>query len=42
MGGAAADITVAQSASGLAARFAALSLTTTGCFEDHDGKAVPF
>ncbi len=42
MGGVDADITVAQSANGLAARFAALSLATTGCFEDHTGHAVPF
>ena len=42
MGGSGADITLAQSASGLAARFAALSLATTGCFEDNDGIAVPF
>ncbi len=42
MGGAAADITVEQSASGLADRFAALSLDTTGCFETWDGRAHPF
>lgn len=42
MGGASADITEAQSALGLAARFAALSLATTGCFETWDGRAHPF
>ncbi len=42
MGGATADITEAQSALGLAARFAALSLATTGCFETWDGRAHPF
>ncbi|MDZ4312586.1 MAG: SDR family NAD(P)-dependent oxidoreductase [Cypionkella sp.] len=42
MGGAGADITEAQSAQGLAERFAALSLATTGCFETWDGRAHPF
>lgn len=42
MGGAAADITVTQSASGLIDRFAALSLDTTGCFETWDGQPHPF
>lgn len=42
MGGAGADITEAQSAQGLAARFAALSLATTGCFETWDGRVHPF
>ena len=42
MGGAGADITETQSAQGLAARFAALSLATTGCFETWDGRAHPF
>lgn len=42
MGGSGADITEAQSAQGLAARFAALSLATTGCFETWDGQAHPF
>ena len=42
MGGAAADITLAQSAEGLAARFEALSLDTTGCFETWDGREHPF
>ncbi|MFT6676273.1 MAG: NAD(P)-dependent dehydrogenase (short-subunit alcohol dehydrogenase family) [Sulfitobacter sp.] len=42
MGGGAADITTDQAVSGLAARFAALSLETTGCFETWDGRAHPF
>jgi NAD(P)-dependent dehydrogenase (short-subunit alcohol dehydrogenase family) len=42
MGGAAAAITVAQSAKGLVARFAHLSLATTGCFETYDGTPHPF
>lgn len=42
MGGQGAEITLAQSASGLAARFAALSLATTGCFESYDGAVLPF
>jgi len=42
MGGAGADITVAQSASGLLQRFDALSLSTTGCFETWDGMIHPF
>lgn len=42
MGGAGADITEAQSAQGLSARFNALSLATTGCFETWDGQAHPF
>lgn len=42
MGGASADITEAQSALGLAARFATLSLATTGCFETWDGQAHPY
>lgn len=42
MGGAGAEITVAQSANGLAARFAALSLDTTGCFETYDGTPHPY
>lgn len=41
MGGAAAQITPAESAKGLAQRFAALSLDTTGCFETWDGRAHP-
>ncbi|MCD1625411.1 MAG: SDR family oxidoreductase [Paracoccaceae bacterium] len=42
MGGSAADITVDESASGLVARFAALGLETTGCFETWDGRPHPF
>lgn len=42
MGGAGASITVAQSAKGLVARFAHLSLATTGCFETYDGTPHPF
>lgn len=42
MGGAGASITVAQSANGLVARFAHLSLATTGCFETYDGTPHPF
>ncbi len=41
MGGTAAQITPAESAKGLAQRFAALSLETTGCFETWDGRAHP-
>ena len=42
MGGAQADISPAQSAQGLAARFAALSLQNTGCFESYDAAIVAF
>ena len=42
MGGAGADITVSQSASGLMKRFEALSLSSTGCFETWDGTNHPF
>ncbi|MCB2125700.1 MAG: SDR family oxidoreductase [Rhodobacteraceae bacterium] len=42
MGGPAADVTVAASAAGLLARFDALSLATTGVFEDYLGRAIPF
>ncbi|MGB3245466.1 MAG: SDR family oxidoreductase [Sulfitobacter sp.] len=38
MGGGAADITTEQSVQGLAARFEALSVQTTGCFETWDGR----
>ena len=41
MGGQQADITVAQSAAGLTARFEALNLSNTGCFETWDGQAHP-
>ena len=41
MGGSAADITVEESASGLAREFAALSLENTGCFRTWDGRDHP-
>ena len=42
MGGTSADISVDEAASGLLARFDALSLATTGCFETWDGRTHPF
>ena len=39
MGGEDADITTAEAVEGLVARFADLSLETTGCFETWDGRA---
>ena len=42
MGGTSASITPSDSALGLAARFDALSLETTGCFETWDGRAHPY
>ena len=42
MGGTGADISVEESASGLLARFEALSLETTGAFEDYAGDVLPF
>jgi NAD(P)-dependent dehydrogenase (short-subunit alcohol dehydrogenase family) len=42
MGGAGAEITVAQSAARLLRRFDALSPDRTGVFEDCDGVSVPF
>ncbi|SFK51417.1 SDR family NAD(P)-dependent oxidoreductase [Shimia haliotis] len=42
MGGPDGDITVTESAEGLANRFQALSLETTGCFETWDGRAHPY
>lgn len=39
MGGNTADITVDEAVAGLVARFDALSLETTGCFETWDGRA---
>jgi NAD(P)-dependent dehydrogenase (short-subunit alcohol dehydrogenase family) len=42
MGGGSADITVDDAAIGLEARFAALSLATTGCYETYAGEALPF
>lgn len=42
MGGGGADISVEQSAEGLLTRFDALSLKTTGVFEDYRGEGIPF
>ncbi|WP_322894732.1 MULTISPECIES: SDR family NAD(P)-dependent oxidoreductase [unclassified Yoonia] len=42
MGGASAEISVQDSATGLIARFAALSPANTGCFETWDGRAHPY
>lgn len=42
MGGPGADISVEESATGLKARFAALSLTTTGVFEDYAGRPIAY
>jgi NAD(P)-dependent dehydrogenase (short-subunit alcohol dehydrogenase family) len=42
MGGGSAAITVDEAVRGLAARFAALDIGTTGCFETWDGRAHPF
>lgn len=42
MGGAAAEISVDESATGLIGRFAALGLANTGCFETWDGQAHPY
>ncbi len=42
MGGAAADICVDDAANGLMARFDALNMNTTGCFETWDGRNHPF
>ena len=42
MGGTGAEITAEAAAQGLAARFAALSTATTGCFESWDGTPIPF
>ena len=41
MGSSAADISVEESARGLADRFDALSLASTGCFEGWDGEELP-
>jgi len=41
MGGPGASLTAAEAARGLIARFAALSLVTTGCFETWDGRQHP-
>lgn len=42
MGGDSAEITPQEAVRGLAARFDALSLDSTGCFETWDGRAHPF
>lgn len=42
MGGATAEISPAQSATGLAARFAQLGPQTSGCFENYDGAALAY
>lgn len=42
MGGPSAQISPESSVEGLSARFAALSVDTTGCFERWDGAAIPF
>lgn len=42
MGGTVASIAPEESASGLLARFDALSLATTGIFEDYKGDEIPF
>lgn len=42
MGGNGADISVEEAAKGLWARFEALSLETTGVFENYKGEAIPF
>lgn len=42
MGGETAEITTAQAVDGLVARFEALSIDTTGCFETWDGRPHPF
>ncbi len=42
MGGRAAEITTAEAVTGLAGRFAALGMGTTGCFETWDGRDHPF
>lgn len=42
MGGSGADISEPEAASGLMARFDALSLATTGCFQTWDGRQLPF
>ncbi len=41
LGGAGANVVPAASATGLLARFDALSLATTGCYEDWRGAAIP-
>lgn len=42
MGGPEGEIEVDEAAAGLIARFAALSLDSTGCFETWDGRQMPY
>ncbi|MEM6939583.1 MAG: SDR family NAD(P)-dependent oxidoreductase [Pseudomonadota bacterium] len=42
MGGAAADVSVEEAVVGLARRFDALGMQTTGCFEAFDGTPIPY
>jgi NAD(P)-dependent dehydrogenase (short-subunit alcohol dehydrogenase family) len=42
MGGGGADIDASESAAGLAARIDALTLATTGVFEDYRGQPIPY
>ena len=42
MGGSGADISPQEAAEGLVARFDALSLETTGCFESYDGQSLAY
>ncbi|GAA6176687.1 SDR family oxidoreductase [Sulfitobacter pacificus] len=42
MGGKTAEITTQEAVEGLAARFAALNIETTGCFENWDGRPHAF
>lgn len=42
MGGSGATVDVADAVQGLLARFAGLSLATTGCFEDWQGAPIPY
>ena len=42
MGGEGAPVSPEASAAGLARRISALSLETSGCFEDHEGRALPY
>ncbi|MEM1343340.1 MAG: hypothetical protein AAGI34_02025 [Pseudomonadota bacterium] len=42
MGGPGADLTAEESARRLLERFEALSLATTGVFEDYKGDTIPF
>ncbi len=42
MGGSSADISPEESAEGLLSRFDALSVKTTGVFEDYRGDSIPF